>query len=119
MRRYTAIWRPEAREPFQVNFGLDLPTGVTLTSATIWLEERTATDPETWSDISSSVTIGTPAIVNHTTKGTEYTLAAVNWTAGREEDGDPVPGGVFRWKVRAVGTDGLDYPARIRVEIEP
>lgn len=56
-------WNKQGDLDHHARFHKELPPGVTLSSPTAELHERTSDDPETWVKITSGVTI-TPTVVN-------------------------------------------------------
>lgn len=62
-RSKTWEWDKQGDLDGHARFDDELPAGVTLSAPTAELHQQTATDPETWVDRSSEVTI-TPTVVN-------------------------------------------------------
>lgn len=121
-------WQKEGDGDFHANWNDELPTGVTLSSPTVEMHERTADDPVTWTDRTSEVTI-TASVVNaldeHGAEEAGGTSRGIRVVITQDPDSqpdvtdEPEPGTKYRVMIVVTRSDyarpmARDVPLRIR-----
>lgn len=114
-------WDKQGDLDAHASFHGELPSGVTLSSPSAELHQRTATNPETWVDRSSEVTI-TPTVVDALTAGWTAETGGTNRgvrvviTADADPQPDvadePEPGTNYRVKIIVTRSDSSRPMAR-------
>lgn len=119
-------WYPAANQIFRIGFGLhdeliDAETHLDEdgNTPTVELHELTDEHPETWNDISSSVSISGIGVVDDDEN--EMENGAVQFRLTADIDADPAPGDVYSFFIMADRADDptLQVATRVWVRIMP
>ena len=116
-------WDKEANAVRQVRAHLELPSGVTLSSATVRIDKLTrGSEPEDWGDATSDFTISGITVVNAvaddgstnlgTSQAVQFQIDADPGTEPDEED-EPTPGDEYRVVIVATRSDAGEWVGKV------
>lgn len=115
--KYAYTWYKRGTQVFEMLFGLQLPTGVTLTGTpTVKIEQ--GNDADGWTDRTSEVTIpaGNIAIVDDAENGN--TDGAVQWRVNSTATAEPEAATNYRFIVTVSRSDGVQEVGERRLRIK-
>ena len=121
-------YHKEGDQIYQVRFHQELPSGVTLSGATVAVQKLTpGTDPEDW-NTATGVTVTGVSVVNAidddevtnlgTSQAVQFTISADPDTQPDETD-NPIPGDNYRVVVEADRSDSGDVVGKVPLRVMP